>query len=240
ELAHIDVLHPARQFWKRDDCSLAALEQHLIGHRRRGDVPGIEIPARYFQFVRTGDAAPLAPVLHHNRLDLLSLAALTARLLDLARCGPEAARTTRESLALGRLYARAGWDERAYEAYHRALALCRAPATAFDAGKVETLRALALSCRHLRRFDEADRYWRMLLDVRGCPAPLASEATEALATHSEHRLKDLASAHHFATATLSPDLGARRREAVRWRLSRIERKIARQPELRLFSEPPLI
>src|SRR5690349_23320589 len=50
-LPHLDVLHPARQFWKRDDCSLVALERHLVGHRRTGDVPGVQIPARYFHFV---------------------------------------------------------------------------------------------------------------------------------------------------------------------------------------------
>ena len=47
----------------------------MLGMRRAGDVPGFEIPARYFQFVRSGDARPLAAVLEHNRLDLLSLAA---------------------------------------------------------------------------------------------------------------------------------------------------------------------
>ena len=47
-------------------------EHHVLGVRRRADVPGFEIPARYFQFVRTGDAGPLAAVLDHNRLDLLS------------------------------------------------------------------------------------------------------------------------------------------------------------------------
>ena len=73
-------------------CSLAALEQSVLGARRTGDVPGFEIPARYFQFVRSGDARPLVAVLEHNRLDLLSLAGLTARLLDLVRTGPGAAR----------------------------------------------------------------------------------------------------------------------------------------------------
>ena len=46
----------------------------------------------------------------HNRLDLLSLAGLTARLLDLVRTGPGAARHPREALALGRVYARCGLE----------------------------------------------------------------------------------------------------------------------------------
>ena len=63
-LPHLDVLHPARRFWSDGaagdtPCSLVALERSVLGARRSGDVPGSEIPARYFQFVRSGDARPL-------------------------------------------------------------------------------------------------------------------------------------------------------------------------------------
>ena len=75
-------------------------------------MPGFEIPARYFQFIRTGDARPLADVLEHNRLDLLSLAGLTARLLQLVDDGAGPTDDAREALALGRIYERAG-DKRA-------------------------------------------------------------------------------------------------------------------------------
>lgn len=231
EVPHIDVLHPARRFWKRDECSLVALEQQLLGHRRSGDVPGFEIPARYFQFVRSGDAGPLAAVLQHNRLDLLSLAALTSRLLDLARRGPAAARDTREALALGRVYARAGSDERACEAFRHAIALCRAPVTAFDACKLDALRALALSCRRLRRFDEAARHWEALLAVRGCPASMGAEAAEALAIHHEHRLRNLDAAQSFALRILETAGHVRplsRTDAVKHRLWRLTRKIERE------------
>ena len=66
----------------RDGCSLGTLERAVLGARRVGDVPGFEIPGPLFQFVRSGDARPLEAVLEHNRLDLLSLAGLTARLLQ--------------------------------------------------------------------------------------------------------------------------------------------------------------
>ena len=98
---------------QHEACSLQALERQILGARRAGDVPGFEIPARYFQFVRSGDAGPLRAVLEHNRLDLLTLASLTARLLHLARTGPDGARDAREVLALGHVYARAGLEERA-------------------------------------------------------------------------------------------------------------------------------
>ena len=64
------------------------------------------------------------PVFEHNRLDLLTLAALTARALHLVRVGPEQAADPREALALGWIYARAGLDALGRQAYERAIDLC--------------------------------------------------------------------------------------------------------------------
>ena len=108
-MPHVDMLHPARRLWRDDEGGrLMTLEQTLCGHVREGDVPGFEIPSRYFHFVRTGDPRGLAAVMEHNRLDLVSLAMLTARASQLLEDGPAAARTAREALGLGRLYERAG------------------------------------------------------------------------------------------------------------------------------------
>jgi hypothetical protein len=172
QVPHLDVLHPARRFWgSLGDlgCSLIALEQHLLGARRTGDVPGFEIPARYFQFVRTGDAQPLADVLEHNRLDLLSLAGVTARMLTLLNAGADGTGDAREALALGRIYERAGEPARAEAAYERVLALTTGvaanrlsayrrtlddPAFTPSAMRVDALRALAvLRC-------DGGRCWR--------------------------------------------------------------------------------
>jgi hypothetical protein len=66
---------------------------------------------------------PLEAVLEHNRLDLLSLAGLTSRLLALLAGGPSTARNAREALALGRIYRRSGLNGRAHEGFVRALEL---------------------------------------------------------------------------------------------------------------------
>ncbi len=234
-LPHVDVLHPARQFWKRRGqipeapCSLVALEREVLGIRRTGDVPGFEVPGRYFHFVRTGDAGPLAAVLEHNRRDLLSLAALTARLFHIARAGAEAARDAREAMALGRVYARAGFDDRACAAYTHALERCRSPRGAFDPVRIDVLRLLALARRRARLYEEAAACWRELLDVRGCPPVIARVATEALAIHHEHRLRDLPAARLFALRSLERVEGIRSgwTAAVQHRLTRIERKMVR-------------
>src|SRR5205807_4481784 len=68
------------------------------------------------------DALPIS-VLEHNRRDLVSLAGLTARLLEIVRGGPDYAENAREALALGHVYARAHADERALSAFERAVTL---------------------------------------------------------------------------------------------------------------------
>jgi len=227
---HLDVLHPARRFWNLEDCSLLTLERQIVGARRTGDVSGFEIPSRYFHFLRTGDARALTAVIEHNRLDLLTLAVLTSRLLHLARVGPLEARTPREALALGHVFARAGLDVHAREAFERSISLCAAPEGAFDRTRVAALRALALAWRRAREFDRAAEVWGRLLQVRGCPPQMAREATEALAIHHEHRRRDLASARTFALRSLSVDsmagrLGTTWTRAVQHRLARIDRKL---------------
>ncbi len=237
-LPHLDVLHPARRFWTAhdeeaplaDSCSLVALEQRLLGVRRVGDVNGYEIPLRYFQFLRTGDARPLAPVLEHNRLDLLSLAVVTAHLVHLLREGAAVARNGWEALALGRMYLRAGLFADTRAACERALVL--ADESSEDAAAdviVEALRLAAVTLRRERRFDEAAGYWRRLLDADRCTPRLAREASEALAIHHEHRVRDLPAAKAFALKSLAEGLEGSRgvwRDGVRHRLERIDRKMS--------------
>ena len=109
---HLDMLHAARRLWRQrpvgvgpdpDDssCSLGVLEKHIAGLHRVGDVPGYEIPSRFFSFVRNGDPGPLEAVLEHNRLDLISLAAVLARAIVLITRGPSAAATRAGSVRTG-------------------------------------------------------------------------------------------------------------------------------------------
>jgi hypothetical protein len=226
---HIDVLHPARRFWKEDECSLAVLEQQVLGAWREDDVAGFEIPSRYFQFLRSGDPRPLADVLEHNRRDLLSLAGLTSRLLEIIAGGPDFAENSREALALGHVYARGRDTNRAIGAFERAISL-GAKKTGRRAAELraDALRSLALSYRRERRYDEAARCWVALIES-GCAEHVEREAIEALAIHHEHRARDLASARAFAAenVTRASDRVAREKafRAAQQRLARIDRKI---------------
>jgi uncharacterized protein YprB with RNaseH-like and TPR domain len=90
---HVDLLHVSRRRWKGDlpNCRLQTLEQLICGRRRSGDIPGSEIPAAYHEFVRAhqGDDAArrsrslrcMQTILHHNALDLVTMAELVVAML---------------------------------------------------------------------------------------------------------------------------------------------------------------
>jgi len=223
DLPHLDMLHTGRRLWNRDEgCSLQALEAAIVGFERRGDVCGAEIPARYVHYACTGDPQPLVPVLEHNRLDLLSLAALTALAADLVRLGPAAARDARECLGLGRLYERAGAYERATVCFDRAVSDAE---TAAPSVRAEALVRLARRHRQARRYQEAADAWQTLVAQGAADPRLLREAARALAVHHEHRSKDLRRARTFALHAARASATAAARAAAHHRVARLERKI---------------
>ena len=236
DLPHLDMLHPARRLWKQrpvvagpalddDSCRLSVLERHLAGYHRIGDVPGFEIPSRYFRFVRDGQAHPLQAVLEHNRIDLVSLALVTARALRLIQRGPTATTHPRECLGLGRLYERAGVLDNAEICYREAAALAAHVGREPDV-HADSLRRLALLRRRAGRMAEAAVAWQELVNTPGSSAILRREAREALAIHHEHRSRDLDTARALVLDVLADQTAIRRREQAEYRLRRIERKIA--------------
>jgi uncharacterized protein YprB with RNaseH-like and TPR domain len=92
--AHVDLLLEARRRWKKvmPNCRLQTLEQLICGRHRHGDIPGGDIPAAYHDFVRAyrgQDPAEraralrrLQTIVHHNALDLVTMADLAARILS--------------------------------------------------------------------------------------------------------------------------------------------------------------
>ena len=75
---HVDLLYWARRLWRRmlPDCSLSSVEAGVLGCPRDADIPGAEIPDRYFEYLRSRDAGALEPVVEHHRRDIVSLAQL--------------------------------------------------------------------------------------------------------------------------------------------------------------------
>ena len=253
---HFDMVHPARRLWRpraaatemdEGGCRLGTLERTLFEVNRVGDVGGFEVPARFFRFLRSGDPRPLEAVLEHNRFDLVSLAAVMARAVDLVRSGHLACRDCGEALALGRVYERAAADDRiggrervfvqAGSCYQRG-----AESRATDI-RAEALYRLALWHRRERRFAEAAAIWREVLDLtepRGVRRmtgmrALRRFAAEALAIHHEHRDRDLDSARELALFALEEaEADGRMADGVRHRLARLNRKIAKKTDAQLL------
>ncbi len=258
-VAHFDVLHPARRLWKsrtevrlragaaearshgqgtadESGCRLTTLERTLLDVRRIGDVPGLEIPGRFFAFLRSGDPRPLEPVLEHNRLDLVSLAAVMARAVRLATDGHAACRDCAEALALGRVYERAGALARADGCYRLAR----------DSDQVEVrgeaLYRIGLAYRRQQSFAEAAAVWRDLLaltDPRAVRrlatmASLRRFSAEALAIHHEHRERDVAGARELALFALE-ESDPRRADGMRHRLARLDRKLTKKKDAQQLS-----
>lgn len=242
ERPHVDMLHASRRFWKQrptiagpplddDSCKLSVLERHLAGVHRIGDVPGFEIPSRFFRFVRDGDAFPLEAVLEHNRIDLVSLALITACAIRLIEQGSAVATHPRECLGLGRVYERAGRAEEAETCFAHAADLAARIGRELDV-HAEALRRLALCRRRNGRLREAADAWQQLVTMAGCPSMLRREAREALAIYHEHRVRDLATARLFVLDALAETPDARWQPRAEYRLRRLERKIeARQLRL---------
>lgn len=249
-LRHFDMLHPARRLWRSRagdgdgeggsaaGCRLATLERVLCGVSRMGDVPGMEIPSRYFRFLRSGDARPLEAVLEHNRLDLISLAAVAAEAVRLVQQGTAGCRDAAEALSLGKVFERAGDLRRALECYECAAGDGSAPLDVI----AESLCRMGLRLKRERRFGEAAAVWQRVIGLRQPRAgrrsavltPLRRFAVEALAIHHEHRDKDYPGAKALALLLVDDD-APETSAAGRHRVSRLERKMARDNNSHLFA-----
>ena len=160
---------------------------------------------------------------------------LAARAAWLLEEGASGASTAREALGLGRLYERAGMIAHAHACFARAADMDDAemddvrPRAADPTARAEALRAYAVLCRRERQYDEAAGAWRRLLELRPCPPWFGHEATQALAVHHEHRLRDVRAARHFAVQSLQFNISVTRTRAVQYRLARLDRKLGSPP-----------
>ena len=114
DMPHLDLLHAARRVYKLrlGRCSLTALEEAVLGKARQDDLPGAQVPERYFTYLKTGEFALLEDVLRHNFDDVRSLAELTAVICSAYR-RPEALRHEQDILGVGKTLLRGGRTQQA-------------------------------------------------------------------------------------------------------------------------------
>ena len=208
-------------------CKLTALERHVLGFDRIDDVPSADIPARYGQFLRSGDGDAIRAVCDHNAWDVVSMAALVSiygsavtSLDDATSAGPLGGR---DLVGVAATLQRAGDLVRARTAASTAL-----QASMLSSGRDDELTLLALRVRgaiakRARDVDGAVVDFEALAEVHD-----DASARLELAKLYEHRLKDPTRAlHHVRSGTT--ETGA---EAAH-RASRLERKTMRATQREL-------
>lgn len=235
-VAHVDMLPPARRLWSGEGSGLTDLERGVLRFWRRGDIASAEVPAHYVAYLRSGQLGLLAPVLEHNRLDLLSLAVVTAGACRLVAGGAPAAEGRRQCLGLGHVFERAGAIEAALACYRRAARgdeRWDAPsASSLDAAaaRAEALSRVAVHLRRQRQFKAAASAWATILQLGMSPARYEREAMLALAVHHEHRDRNLTAAQAHARRALGIEPTPRGRQALQRRLRRLDEKLVGMAE----------
>ncbi len=207
---HLDALALSRRLYAGafDDCRLQTLEAELLGQRRRGDIPSWQIPAVFEAFV----AAPQSPdararyerVVHHNRLDLLSLPALVLRLVRELRAPSSLPRALRCALHLARVSGdAAGLEHLRVHLAPRLEGLAEELTTPAFKDALALRRAALEGARWSRRLGcpELGEGWLRAARARFPDDP---DLCEALAKALEHRLRDPAQALLVARASAQP------------------------------------
>lgn len=190
KMAHADLLHPARRVWKLrlKSCRLSRLEEEIFKTPRENDLPGSEAPERFFQLLKTGNFSLLSDVIVHNRQDIVSLARLFYRLLNVYE-KPEQQSFFEDIFSVGRALEKQGETALARRCYH----LC-------TGGSVKAQAQLNLGRSYLRtrEIDEAiSSYQRMIACREGGLTPYIE-----LAKLYEHRKRDIKSALEVTRAAI--------------------------------------
>jgi uncharacterized protein YprB with RNaseH-like and TPR domain len=216
-MEHLDLLFGARRLWKLrlESCRLVDLENRILGVERQGDLPGELIPYCYFEYLRTQQAFKLVPIFHHNALDILSLACLTA-IVPFAFRSPErvAVRHGADLVGVARWLA-------AQERHEEALKLMR---RAVELGLPDDLlfRTLWDAAALEKRLGRPAAALAGLTELAGSRNPFRVRALEELAKHYEHRERNYAMALEMTRGALALE----ETSALRLRARRLESRLA--------------
>jgi uncharacterized protein len=125
DFAHLDLLPLARRLWRDrlPSRALKYLEENVLAAPRTVDeVPGYEIPYLYFDYLRTGDAAPLKGVFYHNAMDIVALAALMNHMASILHAPFDGqVQHGLDFIAMGKLFEDLNRREEAARLYERGL-----------------------------------------------------------------------------------------------------------------------
>ena len=229
-LRHVDLLHGARRLWKLrlDSCRLMQLEQQILGVYREGDLPGEMIPYVYFEYLRSKEAQRLQPIFHHNAIDILTLACLTAivpaafRQTDSESLAKVGVKRGEDLAGIARWLLAAEEHEKAVELFKRAV----------DAGLPDRLlfRALWDVALLEKKLERPHAALQVFTELAGCGNEYRVCALEELAKYYEHEERNYGIALEFTKQAIAHEPSA----ALDHRLARLERRLAKPRARRLL------
>ncbi|HLA26334.1 MAG TPA: ribonuclease H-like domain-containing protein [Syntrophales bacterium] len=217
-LQHLDLLFPSRRLCghRLENSRLVTLEQALFGVYRDDDILGMEIPERYFSWLRRRDPQLVVDIFKHNHLDILSLAVLTVHLSELIV--PDAAipvtHDPRDLLAAARLLQDRNENALATRILHD-LTDCNHASVRFESQKM-----LSLMLKRNGDWENASCLWETMIREN----PANHFAAVELAKWYEHGCRNFTVAYNIVSKVLdgSKSLNDDTRDALLHRLKRLQ------------------
>ncbi len=194
EEGHLDLLHPVRRIWglRIGKCTLKNVEETVLDIRREDDLPGAQVPERFFRYLKERDFMLLEDVLRHNVQDICSLPLILERLIGAHMNPLESMADAQDLFSVGKVLEKRGNSELAGKCYR-----------ASDRGSVAVLarKKLADLERRTGHYGEAAQQYERALAIRR-----SAKVHIAAAKVYEHKLKDLDRAlEHTRKALLVSD-----------------------------------
>ncbi len=188
EPQQLDLLYSTRRLWSSviPDCRLSTVEAFVLGIERAIDLPGSEVPERYFAFLETGAGEVMREVIAHHEQDMVSLVLLLAAIENVLAAAPDGACATRlspDSVGAARMLVQHD-AEKAIGVLRRAV-----DASTPVAGRRAAMVMLAGLLKRRGEYSEAAEIWSALF--REGRSELAGIE---LAKHLEHRERDFEAA----------------------------------------------
>ena len=224
EMPHLDLLHMCRRQWKLrlGRCNLGRLEEVVLGRPREDDLPGSEVPQRYFTYLKTKQMSLLDDILKHNAQDIASLCVLLNHMADLY-LHPEKIRFSEDVYSMGRALERINRTENARHCYR----LARKGRMGDSAGA-----ALAASYRRSGEREAAAQIWQeMIRERRGGITPYVE-----MAKYEEHIRRDPSAALKMTEQALALLSEPQLRESGTVQEAKNELQYRRQRLLRKLKE----
>lgn len=183
---HIDLLHSSRRFWKTiySDNSLQGLEKNVLGFKRLDDIPGSEIPGRFFDYLTTKSAKNIKPIMQHNVMDILSMVSLIIIQNDIIQT-PHESNILFDSIGLIKSYENTGRDVEAVKSINEMISEKK------ETRDFKLLLRSSYIYKRLKKHNKAFEIWKDLVENYHTFDP---NIYIEIAKYKEHVLKDYAGA----------------------------------------------